>query len=209
VACSDDIFIVDVSTQVKQPLSNTPQDAYYHSHALSLSFDDAVLVVGNARSPCNVCGYDTASLERLWIYDTADEVGAVCMLGVHVLASVALNPTLVLEVKTGTHIGALQKAQGLIFGLGVIEGLCFFLFLSLKYLRAPHLRVPHHAPASPLQTTPAHASASGDVGLDREVSRVVVIGCCDGQPITPFRQSQTQSRWIQDTFGVCNHLCEL
>ncbi len=76
-------------------------------------------------------------------------------------------------------------------------------------LRPPQLCVPRHATAPPLQASQASPSAAGDVGLDRKVSRVVVIGCCDGEPNIPLRQSQTQSRWTQDAFDVCNHLCDL
>ena len=131
VACSDDIFVVDVSTQSTQPFGGTPHDAYYCPHALALSKDDAVLVAGNYFRPYVVCGYDTASLARLWTYNTVSHVGAVCMLGAHVLVTVAYNPTLVLDLKSGTCMGALQKASGWIFGLGVIEGLCFISFQPL------------------------------------------------------------------------------
>ncbi len=131
------------------------------------------------------------------------------MFGAHVLVTVYETPTMVLEYKTGAHIATLQKSEGHIFGLGVIEGLCFHYFSSASHpLRSPHLRVSSHAAASPLQTNQPFVSAFGDVGLDRDVPRVVVIGCCDGKPIVPLRQSQTQSRWIHDAFDVCNHLCE-
>jgi hypothetical protein len=123
VACSDDIFIVDASTQSTRPFSSTPQGAFYRQNALALSDDDAVLVAGNARSPCSVCGYDTVSLERLWIYDTADSVGAVCILSAHVLVTVDHKTTLLLNYKTGDFIADFQKAEGRIFGMGVIEGL--------------------------------------------------------------------------------------
>jgi hypothetical protein len=37
------------------------------------------------------------------------------------------HPTLVLEIKTGACIASLKKADGFIYGLGMIEGLCFIL----------------------------------------------------------------------------------
>jgi hypothetical protein len=122
VACDDGIFIVDVRTQSKQPFSNTPQGTLYYPHALALSEDDTVLVAGNWNYPYSVSGYDTASLDRLWIYNAASSVGAVCMLGAHVLVTVCGSPTLVLDLNTGALITALQKADGAILGLGVIEG---------------------------------------------------------------------------------------
>ncbi len=128
VACEDDIFLVDVSTQSTQPFSSTPQWAVYRPHALALSEDDALLVAGNAHSPYSVCSYDTASRTRLWIHKTASFVCAVCMLSAHVLVTVAYSPTLLLDLKTGAQIAALQKADECIYGLGVIEGLSFILF---------------------------------------------------------------------------------
>ncbi len=106
-------------------------------------------------------------------------------------------------------MATLKKADGYIFGLGVIEGLFSFISILALILRPPHICVPSHASASPLQESQIFAFAFGNVGLDRKVSRVVVIGCCDGEPIIPPRQSQTQSRWIQDAFDIRNHLCEL
>ncbi len=134
VACDDNIFIVDVSTQFRQPFSNTPQGMNYCPHSLALSNDDAVLVAGNAFSPYCLCGYDAASLARLWIHNTAFYVGAVCMMGAYVLATVCKSPTLVLDSYTGSLIAALQKADGHILGLGVIEGLCcILLFFPLIF----------------------------------------------------------------------------
>ncbi len=127
VACKDNIFVVDVCTQVTQPFSCTSQGAYYYPHALALSDDDAVLLAGNAYSPFSVYGYDTASLARLWIHKTDSRVGAVCMFGAHVLVVAHRKPTLFLDYKTGTQIAALQKADGSIYGLGVVEGLCLIL----------------------------------------------------------------------------------
>ncbi len=164
VACERNIFITDVSTKSKHPFSGTPWGASYRPHALTLSDDDAVLVAG---SPCSVCGYDTASMTRLWIHNTAKNVCAVCMFGAHVLVTVFETPTLVLAYKTGTHIASLQNADGFNFGLGVIEGLCFILSYLSHPLRPPHLSVPRHAAASPLQASQASPSATGDVGLDR------------------------------------------
>jgi hypothetical protein len=182
VACGDGIFIVKVGTKSTQPFSGTPMNAFYESHTLVLSDDDDVLVAGNWNYPFSVCGYDTASLTRLWIYNTANSVGVVCMLGVHVLVTVVFNPTLVLDRTTGAQIPALQTAYGRTFGLGVIEGLCFIL-TQYHLLRPPHLRVPRHAAASPVPASQASPSAVGDVGLDREVPRVAVIGCFDAHLI--------------------------
>ncbi len=126
MACSDGIFIVDVSTRSTRSLGSTPQGAYYCPHALAL-FDDALLVAGNYYSPYSVCGYDTASGTQLWIYKTVHRVGAICMLGQHVLVTVACNLTLVLDCNTGAKIAALQKADQDIFGLGVLEGPSFIL----------------------------------------------------------------------------------
>ncbi len=165
VACEDDIFIVDMNTQSRQPFSGTPKGSYYFPHALALSDDDAVLVAGNSYTPYNVCGYDTSSRTRLWIHDTASQVGAVGMHGAQVLVTVAYSPTLLLDLMTGAQIAALQKADGSIDGLGVIEGSCFIL-RSCHPHRPPHLRVPRHAATPPLQTSQASASATGDVGLD-------------------------------------------
>ncbi len=123
VACSDGIFIVHMSIHSTQPFSSAPQRAYYHPHALTLSDDDTVLVAGNGHSAYSVCGYDTASRTRLWIHSTAPAVGAVCMLVRHVLVTEACNSTLVLDRNTGAHVSLLQKSQGSIFGLGVIESL--------------------------------------------------------------------------------------
>ncbi len=170
VACSDGVIIVDVSTQSTQPFSNTPQGVWYRPHALALSDDDAALVAG-CGYPYSVWGYDTASLARLWSHDTADSVGAVCMLSAHVLVTVWGNSTLVLDPKTGTSIATLMKAEGYIIGMGVIEGSCFIL-TSSHLLRSPFLRVSSHAAESPLQASQASTSAAGDVGLDREVSRL-------------------------------------
>ncbi len=128
MAGGDGIFIFDVSALSTQPFSSTPQSVYYCPHALALSEDDAVLVAGNCWNRNGVCGYDTASLTRLWIYNTVDNVGAVCMLGADVLVTVYGSPTLVLDRKTGELIASLQKAEGYIFGLGVIEGSCFILY---------------------------------------------------------------------------------
>jgi hypothetical protein len=133
-------------------------------------------VAGNAFSRYSVCGYDTTSLARLWIYEAASSVGAVCMLGAHVLVTVAYKPTLVLDCMTGAHVRALLKANGYIYGLGVVEGLFSFISLLDLILRPQHLCVPSHAPTSPLQASQAFASAAGNVGLDRKVSHVVVIG---------------------------------
>ncbi len=126
VACYSDIFIVNVSTQSTQPFIDTQQDERYFPHALALSDDDAVLVAGCAITK-SVCGYDTVSLAKLWIHDTASFVCAVCMLGAHVLVTVHGNPTLVLDCNTGALVESLQKADGSIIGLGVIEGLCFIV----------------------------------------------------------------------------------
>jgi hypothetical protein len=128
VACYTGIFIVDVNTQSTQSFSGTPQGASYFPYALALSADDNTLVAGNWSSPRSVCGYNTASMSRLWIYNTVHQVGAVCLLGAHVLATVRCNPTLVLDRITGAHIAELQKADGWVLGLGVIEGRdCFFI----------------------------------------------------------------------------------
>jgi hypothetical protein len=202
LACRVGVFIFDVSTQSTQPFSSTPHGAWYCPHALALFDDDAILVAG---SSINVCAYDTASLAQLWIHDTVSYVGAVCLRGAHVLVTVYDSSTLLLDYKTGAHIAALRKADGCILGLGVIEGLCFILYVP-HILRPPHFLVPRHAAAPPLQASQASASATGDVGLDRKVSRVAVIGLCDGKPIIPLRQSQPQSRWIQEAFDVCNYL---
>ncbi len=126
LACSDGVFIFDVSTQSTLPFSSTPHGAWYNPHALALS-DDAVLVAGNWYYPYSVCGYDTVSRARLWIHDTIDSVSSVCLFGASVLASVYYSLTLVLDFKTGAHIAELLKTDGHIFGLGVVEGLCFFL----------------------------------------------------------------------------------
>ncbi len=128
VACSEVIFVVDVSTKSKLPFSITTHIAHYRRpRALTLSGDDAVLVVGNNSGyDCNVvCGYDTASRTRLWIRSTVPKVGAVCMLGKNVLATLHGRSTLVLDYINGTHIVSLPKAEGYVLGLGVIEGLCF------------------------------------------------------------------------------------
>jgi hypothetical protein len=80
-------------------------------------------VAGNYGTTCNTYGYDTASLTLLWIHNTVDSVGAVCMLGACVLVPVYHSSALMLNLKTGAEIAALQRAEGYIYGLGVIEGL--------------------------------------------------------------------------------------
>ncbi len=188
VACSDDILIIDASTQSTQPFSSTAQGVYYCPHALALSDNDAILVAGNAYS---VSGYDTASRTRLWIYDTTFGVGAVRMFDAQVLVTVWGKSTLVLDLSTGAEIAALQKADGDIFGLGVIDGLCFILN-RYHPLRHPHIRRPRHAATLPLQASQAYAFAAGNVGLDCEVLLVVVVGCCDVHPCC-FTQSVTNT----------------
>jgi hypothetical protein len=131
VASCDTIFIVDLSTRSKQQFRRTPKGSYYRSHAVALSEDDAVLVTGCYNRPYSVCGFDTASCQRMWIHNTDDDVSAVCMLRAYVLVTVACSPTLVLDRNTGAQIATLQKADGWLFGLGVIEGLCFNSFVLL------------------------------------------------------------------------------
>ncbi len=140
VACKDNIFIVIMSTQSTQPFSSTPQDSFYYPHALTLSNEDSVLVAGCSTTG-SVCGYDTASLERLWICNTDSAVCAVCMLGAHVLVTLHRNPASLLDRDTGAYIASLQKAEGSIFGLGVIEGLRFNSFLSLLITSDLHISV--------------------------------------------------------------------
>jgi hypothetical protein len=133
VACCEGIFIVDVSTQSVQPLKRVPTVEYNHPENLVLSDDDAVLVVVGEFTVASskLCGYDTASRRRLWMNDIAGEVLAVCMLGQHVLANIwKSNLTLVLDSFTGDQIAVLQTTERNILGLGVIEGLCFILFLN-------------------------------------------------------------------------------
>jgi hypothetical protein len=129
VACRDDIFIVDLSTHSTHPFSGTPNDSFYHPHALSLFDDDSVLLAcsNNEYGECRVSGYDTASRTRLWIHDTVHQVGTVCLLGTHVLLPVYDSSTLVLQCKSGAHIVSLKESVGFIYGLGVIEGSCFIL----------------------------------------------------------------------------------
>jgi hypothetical protein len=123
VACRDDIFIVEVSTQSMQRFSGTPLGAFYWPHSLALSSDDFVLVAGIRWRSRGVCGYSTVSLERLWIHTTASGAGAVCLHGNHVLVTMCGSPTLVLDRNTGAQVAVLRKPAGWIFGLGVIEGL--------------------------------------------------------------------------------------
>ncbi len=125
VACIDGIFFVAVCTHSIQPFSNTPLNSWYCPHAIALTDDDTVMVVGI--NTFLVCGFDTMSLERLWIYKAASSVGAVCMIGTRVLVTVKCNSTLIMDQKTGAHVALLPKAEGHIFGMGVIEGLCFIL----------------------------------------------------------------------------------
>ncbi len=160
IAACARIFIADMSTQSTQQIIDTPQVAYYQPHALALSNDDTMLVACTWSFPYSVCGYDTASRTRLWIYNTANGVAAVCMLGARVLVTVARSPTWVLDLTTGAQIATLQRAEGPILGLGVIEGLCFNLFGISSPLRPPHLRVPRRAAAPPLQASQASASAA-------------------------------------------------
>ncbi len=127
VACRDDIFIVNVSTKSIQTFSGTPDGAYYWPHALALSEDNAVLVAGDWSGPFSASGYDTASRTRMWIYYVENEL---CAIGMHrelVFVNVSGYPMLVLDYKTGKLIDELENANEGIFGMGVIEGLCFFL----------------------------------------------------------------------------------
>ncbi len=130
VACEDGVYLVDVITQTTLPFRDTPQGAIYQPHSVSLSDNDGVVVVGNYWSPYSVCGYNTASRTRMWNFKTADSVGAVCTHHAQVLVSVCGNPTLVLDLNNGTKIAEMNKAEGYIFGLGVIEGVCFIFFGS-------------------------------------------------------------------------------
>ncbi len=131
VACWDEIFVLDASTQSTLPFSNAPQGVYYNLHALALSDDDTLLVAGCHTRPFSVSGYDTVSRTRLWIHNAVDDVGAVCMLGAYVIVTVWGNSTLVLDHKTGAQIASLQKTEGSTYGLGVVEGsLSFFLGLT-------------------------------------------------------------------------------
>ncbi len=124
VACRNDIFIVDLSTQSSQSFISTPQGAHYRPHAIALSEDDSVLVAGNWSSPCSTCGYDTASLTKLWSHQAGSSVQTVCMLGTHVLVAESLNFRLVvLDCKTGAQIADLQNAVGGLYGLGAFEGM--------------------------------------------------------------------------------------
>jgi hypothetical protein len=133
VASWDGIYLIDVSTQSILSFSSTPQNVQYKSHALALSDDDAVLVAGHDwKYPISVCGYDAASLTRLWILNTASHVDAVCMHGAHVLVTVCENPMLVVDYKTGAHIATLKKVNPYIYALGVIEGLCCFFLTPLN-----------------------------------------------------------------------------
>jgi hypothetical protein len=134
VACRDGVYLVDVITQTALPFSDTPQGGWYNPQSVSFSGNDGVVVVGNWSTPYSVCGYDTASRTRMWIFKTAREVGAVCTHHAQVLMSVYANPTLVLELNTGTHIAEMRKAEGSIYGLGVIEGVCFIFFLDSHIL---------------------------------------------------------------------------
>ena len=124
VAFYDGIVLVDVSTRSIQPFSDTPKNAYYQPHAISLAEEGDVVVVG-CHSTLSVCAYDIASRKRKWIYNTANSVGAVCVHHAQLLVSVAYNPTLVLDLITGTQIAEMHNADGWIYGLGVIGGLCF------------------------------------------------------------------------------------
>ena len=141
VACRDGILLVDVITQSVQPFSDTPQGVGYFPNAVSLAVDGSVVVVGNNNAPFSVCGYDPASRKRLWILNTASYVGAVCVHDAQVLVSVSYNPTLVLDLNTGTQIAALLKADGAIYGLGVIEGVCFIVLFELVDSLSDHTSV--------------------------------------------------------------------
>ncbi len=156
VACYDGIYLVEVIAQSVQPFSDTPQDVYYQPHAVSVSDQDDVVVVGtNWNTPNSVCGYDVASRTRKWIHNTAHQVGAVCtqQAQAQVLVSVAYYPTLLLDLNTGTQIAEMHN-EGVILGLSVIEGVCVCVFHTITNSlshRPTHLRVPRHATAPPLQ----------------------------------------------------------
>ncbi len=99
VACRDDIFLVDLSTQSTQLFIGRPLGVSY-LRALALSEDDAVLVAGSFLTD-SVCGYDMALRTLLWIHNTVDEVHTVCMLGTYVLATVYKYPAVLLDYCTG------------------------------------------------------------------------------------------------------------
>jgi len=139
VACRDGIFLMDVITLSVHPLSDTPQGAFYWPHAASVGDNDNVVVVGSC-TPYSVSGYDTASRKRKWIFPTTREVGAVCVHDAQVLVSVAYNPMLVLDLNTGTQIAEMHNAGRWIYGLGVIEGLCF-IHSHLSHLSDLHISV--------------------------------------------------------------------
>ncbi len=121
VACRDDIFIVDASTHSTQAFSGTPQGPWYFPQAIALYDEDAVLLAGSSFN--GVCKYNTASLTRMWIHDTERQVVSVCLLGAHVLVAV-FDEILVINYHTGAKIASL-KAEGYVYGLGVIESLWF------------------------------------------------------------------------------------
>ncbi len=142
VACSDKIFIVDASTQSTKPFSDTPQRTFYCPHALALSDDDTVFVAG-CNSTFGVFGYDAVSCTKLCIHNTIHHVGALCMLGAHVLVTVYNSPMLVLDSKTGLLITTLHMVDGYIFGLGVIEGCCLiFLYVISSQTSTPPCTLP-------------------------------------------------------------------
>ncbi len=123
VACKDIIFIYDVSQQSTQAFSGAFEDSFYERHAIALSNDGAMLVVGSSSSTYRVCAFSMESLIRLWTFNMLNRVDAVCVLSSRVLVTVFERPTLVLDLNTGTKIAALKKPHGFTFGLGVIEGL--------------------------------------------------------------------------------------
>jgi WD40 repeat protein len=123
VACRNDIYIVDVTTLSILSFSDTPQDSSYNPHALALSVGDTVLVAGCSNHRLvYIHGYDTVSRSQLWLYDAAYHLGAVCMLGAHVLVTIGRGLTWELDLKTGDHVATLRTSNGHIFRIGVIEG---------------------------------------------------------------------------------------
>ncbi len=105
----------------RKTIEKAPEFATYHPYALALNVSDSVLVAGNNSKPYLVCGYDTASLLRLWIVEVPSLVSAVALHGDRAFVMVPKSSTLVLDITSGGTIGELPSAFGDAHLLSIME----------------------------------------------------------------------------------------
>ncbi len=80
---------------------------------------------------------------------------------------------LVLDSSTGAKVASLHRAGDAVYGLDVIEGVNSALFSMSQFSRSPHI-CSFDAAAHTVQAQQPRTPSIGDVGLDRQVSAVVL-----------------------------------